>query len=553
MSPGAAKELERLLELAEQRIGFRARANQRAAIRAMLSPSIVELDTGEGKTLVGAILAAHLARDGTPVHVITANDYLAARDAARFAPFFDAAGISVSSIVNASSRDDRAEAYASGVVYSTSKELAADFLRDSLDTLYGSTASSMLFESSSQRLPLQRGLGVAIVDEADSVLIDEAITPLILSDSSERADVSVDARCAHELAGLLEVGEHFEAIERGGDIRLKSRGRERIACAAAGLGGVWAVARRREELVTTSLVARIFFVRDVHYVVIDGKIMIVDEFTGRVLPDRTWRHGLQQAVEIKEGVQPSSPNATSARTSFQQFFRRYDHLCGMTGTAREAGAEFGSVYSSRTLRIEPHRKSLRDRLATAVATSLEAKDRRVVDEAEHVRAQGRPVLVGTRSVQSSERISDELNARGIEHVVLNAVRHEREAEIIRSAGQRGAVTVATNMAGRGTDIELGEGVAERGGLHVIAAEPNVSARIDRQLFGRCARQGDPGSCRLHVCPEDELFKRYRPRFPLGPLAVRDCQRRAQAEAVRQRASLAHADDKLEESLWFAAT
>ncbi|MEM8835752.1 MAG: DEAD/DEAH box helicase [Planctomycetota bacterium] len=551
-TPNARAELRRLADLAERHAGLRARSNQMAAVRAMLRGSIVELDTGEGKTLVGALLAARWAQRGEPVHVVTANDYLAQRDADRFASFFAAAGTSVASIVSASSRAERAHAYSAGVVYSTSKELAADFLRDSLDAMKGRSAASMLYEGERTRMPLQRGLGVAIVDEADSVLIDEAGTPLILSETPVRAAATGEAKRAHEVAASLVVREHYDAIEQTRDVKLNARGRERLARTASGVRGVWSVPRRREELVTTALVVRIFFLRDVHYVNRDGRILIVDEFTGRILPDRTWRRGLQQAVEIKEGLEPSTPTATSARTSFQQFFRRYRHLCGMTGTAREARGEFASVYACRTERIEPYRTSQRVRLPTLVSADGDSRDRAVAEEVERVRERGRPVLVGTRSVHASECLSEELDARGIRHLVLNAVRHEREAEIIRSAGQPGAVTVATNMAGRGTDIELGDGVAESGGLHVIAAEPNQSARIDRQLFGRCGRQGDPGTCRLHVSPDDDLFRRFPPRFPLGSLAVRDCQRRAQASAVRQRASLAHADDALEDSLWFAA-
>jgi preprotein translocase subunit SecA len=292
------------------------------------------------------------------------------------------------------------------------------------------------------------------------------------------------------------------------EVELTETGRRRLSELTTDLGGLWRGARRSQELIVKALTAKELYRRDHQYVVEDGKVVIVDEFTGRLMPDRQWRDGLHQAVEAKEQIEVTPPKETYARVSFQRFFRMYRRLAGMTGTAREATAEFWQIYHLSVVVIPTNRPCIRQYLPDVVFATEAAKWTRIVEEVARLHATGRPILVGTRSVRASESLSRLLSERGLEHQVLNAVHHREEADIVRNAGQRGRITVATNMAGRGTDIKLAPGIAEIGGLHVLATERNESRRIDRQLFGRCARQGDPGSAQAIVSLDDEFVSRY---------------------------------------------
>jgi preprotein translocase subunit SecA len=477
----------------------------------MLRGMVAEMETGEGKTLTATLAAGTAALAGIPVHVITVNDYLTARDAEWMAPVYRALGIKVASVVHDMAPEARRAAYNSDVTYCTNKEIAFDYLRDWIaleglvnplrlqaEYLYGN-------EARVRRLVL-RGLHFGIVDEADSVLIDEARTPLIISKSSGSRDERSFMEQAVEIARRLEPGVDYRIEEASRKVELTGTGRGRIRERGLLLGPLWTGVVRREEIVRLALTALHLFHRDEEYLVQEGKVQIVDEFTGRVMPDRSYERGLHQLIEIKEGCEMTQQAETMARISYQRFFKRYLHLSGMTGTAREVRNELWTVYGLPAVRIPTvramQRKAFPDRI---FATEGEKWDR-VAERIREMHERGRPVLVGTRSVAASEKASRLLTEMGVAHRVLNAKQDKEEAEIISRAGEVGAVTIATNMAGRGTDIRLGEGVEEKGGLHVILTERHEAGRIDRQLAGRCGRLGDPGSYEAILSLEDPLLK-----------------------------------------------
>ena len=364
--------------------------------------------------------------------------------------------------------------------------------------------------------------------------------------------------------------KHFIHDPRYSEIRLTNRGKDQLDVLCEDMGGIWAGIRRREELVTQALTALVIYKLGKQYVIQEGKVVIVDEFTGRLMPDRTWREGLHQAVEAKEGVEVTPPKDTLTRISFQRFFRFYKRLAGMTGTAAEATYELFRVYRIPVVRIPTNEPCIRERLRDRIFAREEPKWIAIVEHIQEIHKTGRPILAGTRSVGASERLSEMLTAMGLEHLVLNAIHHEEEAGIVAQAGQAGKITVATNMAGRGTDIKLGRDVAEKGGLHVIATELHESGRIDRQLFGRAGRQGDPGSAIAFASFEDELIQRYASGIArralqkfggitselIGPLPRRmavNAQARAQNIAARQRTGVLKSDDWFEEFLGFAGS
>jgi len=487
-------------------------------------------------------------------------------------------GLSVAPIAQGMPSPDRRAAYQADITYCTNKEVTADFLRDRLamGRLAGLPSALMakIVEgagSGTDRI-VQRGLAYSIVDEADSILIDEAVTPLIISGTAPNPEQVEAFHQAVALAGALEAPRDYRTNERYREVDLTESGKNRLGELAADLGGIWRGARRREELVIQALTARAFYLRDKQYVVDaeTGKVVIVDEFTGRLMPDREWRDGLHQAVEAKESLTVNPPKDTYARISFQRFFRLYRKLAGMTGTAAEGWREFWQIYHMPVVRIPTNRPCVRRRLADRVFATEEAKWRSIVEDIRRIHEAGRPVLVGTRSVRASEHLSQLLAEAGLENQVLNAVRHAEEAQIVAGAGLPGRITVATNMAGRGTDIKLGASVAERGGLHVIATERHEAGRIDRQLFGRCARQGDPGTCQAIVSLEDELVRRHalhlaaslRARYgktdrevtsALTRHTFRMAQRRAERLALEQRKGVLQSDNWLDQYLGFAGS
>ncbi|MEI7834917.1 MAG: prepilin peptidase [Planctomycetota bacterium] len=561
-------------EVAFRQLGQKPFLVQVAGALAIESGCIAEMATGEGKTLTATMPAAIFGWRGRGCHVITVNDYLAKRDAQWMDKVYRFCGMRVSYIDQEMNPAGRRNAYLADITYCTNKEVAADFLRDrlSLGRVRGLNEALLakIVEGSgagTDRL-VQRGLQYAVVDEADSVLIDEAVTPLIISGDAPNPE-QVDAfRQAVDLGKQLTEKVHYRVSEKYREVELTNDGKEKLHELGGALGGLWAGTRRREELVIQALTAQEHYRLDKQYVIQEGKIVIVDEFTGRLMPDREWRDGLHQAVQAKESLEVLSPKETYARVSFQRFFRQYRQLSGMTGTAAEAVSEFWQIYHLPVVVIPTNRPCIRKMHPDRVFANARAKWQGILAEIRATHEAGRPVLVGTRSVQSSEALSGMLAAEGLEHQVLNAVRHAEEAQVVLGAGGPGRITVATNMAGRGTDIRLGSNVAEHGGLHVIASERHEAGRVDRQLFGRCARQGDPGSSVAFVCLDDELVRRHaqhsatalRARFGEAPGEIsstltrhlfNSAQRRAQNQALRQRKGVLRTDDWLDEYLGFA--
>jgi preprotein translocase subunit SecA len=508
-------------EAAGRVLGLRHFETQLIAGWWLLRGTLVEMATGEGKTFAATLPACTAALAGVAVHVITVNDYLAERDALTMGPLYRFFGLRCAAVVHGLPAPQRRAAYAGDITYASNKELAFDYLRDR--AALGDRASPLHLAVEGLRggctrdeQVVLRGLAFAIVDEADSVFIDEARTPLILSTVLDDAIRLEPREAALAAARTLAAGRHFELDLGHRRVLLTDAGRDELdrIDAETGLGrqAVFASGRERDENVQRALAALWLYARDEHYVLIDGKVQIVDASTGRVMPDRAWEGGLHQMIEAKEGVSLTGQRETLARITYQRLFRRYLRLAGMTGTATEVAAEIGRTYGLPVMRVPLHRPSQRRMAAARCLRTQDEKWAAVADAVARVAlAQRRPVLIGTRTVKASERISALLHERGLAHVVLNAKQDREEAAIVALAGEAGRITVATNMAGRGTDIALGEGVAQRGGLHVILTEFNESRRIDRQLFGRSARQGDPGSGETIVALDDEIFVAQVPR------------------------------------------
>ncbi len=496
-------------EAARRALGLRHYDVQLMGGLALLQGAVAEMETGEGKSLTATLAAATAALAGVPTHIVTVNDYLAGRDAEAFAPLYAALGLSVGRIVHGMTPEERRAAYGADVVYCCNKELAFDYLRDrvrlgdgsgnlrlKVDRLAGRGAASAL---------LLRGLHFAIVDEADSVLVDEARTPLILSREASAADERQISEQALALAADLERDRDYRVEAAARRIELTPAGRQRLEAMAEALGGRWRIAILREELLRNALAVATLFHRDEHYIVRDGKVEIIDDYTGRAMPDRSWNAGIHQLVEAKEGLEPTPRKETLAQMTYQRFFRRYRRLAGMTGTAREIAGELRAVYRLAVKPIPTNRPSRRTRRPDRILPTAEAKWDAILARVAALHAEGRPVLLATRSVAASEAASRLLERNGLPHTLLNAVHIASEAEIVAAAGEPGRITIATNMAGRGTDIQLGPGVAEKGGLHVIMSERHDAGRIDRQLAGRCGRQGDPGSFEAILSLEDPLL------------------------------------------------
>lgn len=483
---------------------------------AMMNGALAEMQTGEGKSLTAILPAVTAALMGRAVHIVTVNDYLARRDAEQFHQVYAALGLTVGLVEQGQQPRDRQQAYNCDVTYCTNKELVFDYLRDRLALGARGARTRFLVDrvfrqgsSGPHPMLVLRGLQFAVVDEADSVLIDEARTPLILS-GTER-DGGTDAEhyeVALDFARRLARDGDFQLRANQRLVRLTSQGERRLAELAAGLPGLWAMRQAREELVQQALSALHLFRRDVQYMVKDGKIQIVDEYTGRVMPDRSWELGLHQLIEAKENCAITTRRHTLARMTYQRFFRRYLHLCGMTGTAIETAGELRAVYGLSVMRIPTNRPLRRKNLGARVYQNADLKWNAVVQSAKAAAEKGRAVLIGTRSVDASEHVASLLQKAGLSPLVLNARQDRQEAEIVATAGEPGRITVATNMAGRGTDIKLHPTVRDAGGLHVILSEFHESSRIDRQLFGRAGRQGDPGTHESIAALDDELFRRF---------------------------------------------
>ncbi|MCC6677132.1 MAG: hypothetical protein IT436_08305 [Phycisphaerales bacterium] len=484
---------------------------------ALYHGRVVEMLTGEGKTLTGSIVAPIIAWRRKHVHVFTVNDYLAVRDARSREPIYKRCLVTVGALQQETEPAERFDLYTRSIVYGTPKQIVADWLRDQirLGALTTPWAGRVLLSMGGDAGagPMVPGLRAAMVDEADAVLIDEGVVPLIIARSRREDDMAQVYREAAAIAAKLDEGPDYSIDHLRRRAELKRRGQHRSRQMWESLTNpIWRASRRAEELVRQALIARHCYQNGRQYQVVEGRIVIVDEYTGRFLPDRSWEHGLHQAVEAKEGLDVTADRETLARLSFQRFYRSYPFLCGMTGTAADATVEIERVYSRPVTVIPTNRPVARNQWPMRVFLTAESKWRAIVDSIAEVHALGRPQLVGTRSIAASELLARLLDERGLPHRVLNANFDKEEADLIAQAGFAGAITVATNMAGRGTDIKPDQRSIAAGGLHVILTEMHGAKRIDRQFIGRAGRQGDPGSAQTFVSLEDELVAKHARRL-----------------------------------------
>ncbi|WP_302187308.1 preprotein translocase subunit SecA [uncultured Lactobacillus sp.] len=471
---------------------------------ALHKGNIAEMMTGEGKTLTATMPVYLNALTGKGVHVVTVNEYLSSRDETEMGQLYRWLGLTTGLNISTMSSEEKRAAYACDVTYSTNSELGFDYLRDNM-VVY-------------KEQMVQRPLNYAILDEVDSILIDEARTPLIISGEAEQANADY-IRADRFVKKLVEDKSDDDADddEDHGDYKIDwptktislTRTGIQKACDHFGLKNLYDVENQKlVHHIDQALRANYIMLKDIDYVVQDGEVLIVDSFTGRVMEGRRYSDGLHQAIEAKEGVKIQEESQTQATITYQNYFRMYKKLAGMTGTAKTEEEEFREIYNMEVITIPTNRPVIRQDMPDLLYPTLDSKFNAVVKEIKERHAKGQPILVGTVSIESSERLSKMLNQEHIPHAVLNAKNHAKEAAIIMNAGQRGAVTIATNMAGRGTDIKLGPGVKELGGLAVIGTERHESRRIDNQLRGRSGRQGDPGYTRFYLSLEDDLMKRF---------------------------------------------
>ncbi len=554
---------------AQDTMGLTPRANQCLAARAMLHGNSVEMATGEGKTLSVALAASAAALSGTPVHVMTSNDYLAARDASALERLYHGLGLQVASVVSTQEPAERRRAYTADIVYTTAKQVAFDWLNDALqsgtesDSLRSRLGVLVCPPSRGPFTPLLRGLCLAIVDEADSLLVDEARIPLVIARAQKGGATSdAEAVVALGLAEQLLEGTDYIVQTSHRTVQLTDAGRAELTRLSENIAQLWRSSRYREESVGQALTALHGFVRDRDYIVRDGVLELLDGHTGRVLPDRRLPHGLHRMLELKERCRPSGEQETIASMSFQQFFRRYVALVGISGTLQEVSGELHHVYNCLIVPIPSHRPSRRRELPVRVFVNRSAQLQALVEAVELRHARQQPVLICTRSVEQSLGVSATLKAHGLSHQLLNAYQDAQEAQIVAAAGQAGQITIATNMAGRGTDIALGGGVAELGGLHVVSLAFNDARRLDRQLAGRAARQGDPGTFQAMPALDDPFLVDAMPALA-GKLAyvlaragwhgsamvmVRLAQRRLEWRHLQQRQALYLSRETLERQL-----
>ncbi len=557
-------------EVSGRTLGMRHFDSQLRGGLIMFMGGVAEMATGEGKTLTATLPAAAAALAGIPVHVITVNDYLAARDAEEMSLLYQGLGLSLGCIQQGMSPEERRAIYACDIVYCTNKELVFDYLKDHL-IIKQSTHSTYRH---AERLKgnaafdnelMLRGLHFAIVDEADSVCMDEARTPLIISGEIQHNEEQEQVyRQAMAIAKRLQADTDFEKNDQLRFLQLTAQGEQLIDQLADNLGAYWVGRVRRYEIVRQALHALYFFELDRHYLVRDGKVQIIDEHTGRVMADRTWERGLHQLIETKEGCEITAPRETLAKISYQKFFRRYQWLSGMTGTAKEVVSEFWQIYDLSVVTVPTYHPLQRQFLGETLCDTEAQKLDVIAQSAERQVNLGRAVLIGTSTVGASERIADRLVQLGVNFCVLNAKQDAEEAEVVAQAGSSGRVTIATSMAGRGTDIKLQPEVEAAGGLHVILTELQEASRIDRQLAGRCARFGDPGSVELILSLEDDWLQRawYRDavlnvsNYSLGRKLALWLMHRAQAGLERRHSRIRHqllqADEREGEMLAFTA-
>jgi len=560
-----------LARLAAVHLGQRASFPQLVSALTMTEGYLIQLAPGEGKTLAVAMAAVLLGWSAKPLHIVTANDYLAARDAELMRPLYQACGLSVTAITSETPPHELTDCYRQSVVYATAKQFLADFLRDDLrldgarDPLRRRLWHMQNPQTNNQ--PVMRGLHAVIIDEADGILIDEATTPLIIASAEEdKADMLGAIRLARNLVDELKLTQDYTLYTKGGGaVHLTESGKRKIDRLSEAFNSYWRVPTRREEIFTLAIMARDVFQLDRHFIIQDGAVVIVDEGTGRSMPGRSWSHGIHQSIEARVGVELTPLTKISARMTFQEFFRHYHRLSGASGTLHGLDWELWKTFGLLILRVPPRTPSQLKLLPKQCFVTRQDKLAKFILRIETLHLRGMPVLVGTRRILDSEEIAALLRQRGYACTVLNAKEHAYEAQVVAGAGEYGCITVATNMAGRGTDIKISPDVEAIGGLHVLMFEAHESPRIDWQLFGRAGRQGARGSAQPFVSLEEELITKYTPAWvkPLTSL-IPDPQTRlkigilqwlsqsyAGAIARKQRSHLAFVQKQLREQLGFS--
>lgn len=559
-------------EVAWRTLNMRHHHTQIRASIALLRGEVAEMATGEGKTLAATLAASTAALMGIPVHVVSVNDYLTERDAEEMRVLYEALGLRVGVIKHDMEKEERKEAYYCDITYCSNKELVFDYLKDRIAR--NNKLTNPAFQCELTTTPeaadtlMQRGCHFAIIDEADSIFVDEARTPLIISGEEKFGDTEEDLlRTAMIIADELTIELHFVINEQGG-VQLTPQGEKHLSEGSATYGGLWRSREYRESLISQALTAYHKYQLNKHYIINeDDEVQIVDAYTGRVTPGRSWGQGLHQMIEIKEGLELTKPRETKAEISYQNFFRKYFSLSGMTGTCFEVKKELRDVFRVDCSAIPLLKKNQRKRLKVNVDLTLADKVNSITAYVQTLHDAGVPVLVGTATVSASEALEQSFLSAGLPCQVLNAKQDKEEANIIAQAGQYRAITIATGIAGRGTDIKLTEQAKKSGGLHVIITELQDSSRIDRQFYGRSARQGDPGNYSLMLSLEDDILMRViQPalrkvlvalasigiwRNKLGYILLRACQYRLEKLHYKQRIQLLDSDIKRQRMLSFS--
>jgi len=509
-------------EIASRTLGMRHHECQLMGGLVMINNMLAEMDTGEGKTLTATLVAGTAALAGIPTHVLTVNQYLAHRDAESMTPLYRELGLTVGVATDLESDHERRYAYRCDIAYCTGKQIAFDYLRD-----------RMILKNEDTRLHLQlaqlpenfvrsknlflRGLCFAIVDEADSVLADEALNPLVIANQEASKEQELIYHQALGIAKELRENIDFKVDENNFKTEITDVGEAEITKLSESFGGIWSGKQRRLHICKLSLNALYLYKKDKHYLVEDDEVKIIDQNTGRLMQDRAWEQGLHQLIESKEDCTITGQRETLAKLTFQRFFRRYLNLAGMSGTAMDLQKELKLIYGLKVVRIPTHKPSLRKACQTWLFESENSKWLACVRRIKQLRMQNRPVLIGAKTIDESEKLSELLDEYGLDHQVLNARHTQEEANIISQAGMHGSIIVATNVAGRGTDIVLDKQSKENGGLHVIVIEQNDARRIDHQFYGRCARQGDPGSYEMFLSLESYGIQQFYPKWVLKML------------------------------------
>lgn len=563
--------LEVVSKVACCELGQRPSLPQILAALAMTEGYLIQLAPGEGKTLSIGMAAVIYAWAGKPLHIVTSNDYLASRDAQLMRSFYEACGVSVASITSETPSHEIALCYRKRVVYATANQLLADFLRDDL-LVNGSrdplTRRLWRFENQTlNRQPVMRGVHAVIIDEADGVLIDEATTPLIIASPEEdKTDMLQAIRLARDLVEELKVDLHYTLYAKVTDaVHFSDLGKQTIERLATAFNSYWQAQARREEIFRLAVMAREVYQLDRHFIILDGAVVIVDDSTGRAMPGRSWSHGVHQSIEARVGVEMTPLTKVSARMTFQEFFRHYHCLCGASGTLQRLDLELWQTFGLLILRVLPRAPSRLQVMPQRIFRTRAEKLAGLVNQVHALNRKGLPVLVGTRRILDSEEIAVALRERGLSCEVINAKEHETEAQVVSQAGQKAAITVATNMAGRGTDIGISQDIEAIGGLQVLMFEAHESPRIDWQLFGRAGRQGAKGSAQAFISLEEELITRFSPAWikPFSKLIPNTLtgpklkilqwvsQRHASHIAKRQRRHLAYMQKELREQLGFS--